>query len=87
MLTTTKKRARYPGHQESFIIVQDQVLPEGESHPGEFGQRVRTERSLEAIFLKTNLDVVKTQGPESLIAKYYDVKVWALALSDIGFEY
>ena len=72
--------------RESFIIVQEQVLPVGEGNCMEFGQRVRTERSLDAIFFKTNLDVVKTHGPESLIAKFNDVKVWALALSDIGFD-
>ena len=87
MLARKSKSLKGPDQQESYIIVQEQVLPEGESHPGEFGQRVRTERSLEAIFYRTNLDVAKTQGPESLIAKYHDVKMWALALSDIGFEY
>ena len=63
--------------------MQDQVLPEGETHPGEFGQRVRTEKSIEGIFFKTNLEIANKHGPESLVEKYHDVKIWALGLCDI----
>ena len=83
LLAESNEKARRMCQRESFVIVQDQVYQEGVSNSGEFGQRVRSEKSIEAIFFRTNLEVAKMHGPECFNEKYHNVKFWALGLCDI----
>ena len=44
----------------------------------EFGQRVRKESSLKVIMRKANLEIVQQVGPECMLQKFNNVKIWAL---------
>ena len=63
---------------ESFIILLDNVLSEGEEATMVKGQLIREERDLEEIFSEASLFVHARSGREPMPAKFRDVVVWAL---------
>ena len=64
--------------KESFIIVQDQIIPEDKTEWEEYDQRIRRGSTIQMIFERAGLECVKQIGPESLNRKFDSVKMWAL---------
>ena len=65
--------------QASYILLQDQTVPESEDELPEYGQTVRKESSLQDIFKQSGLYLVNHIGPHELHEDMLPVKVWVLA--------
>ena len=63
---------------ESFIIVLDNVLMDGEEPVVQNGQRVRTIDEMESIFNAAGLIIHKRSGLRDMPSPFRDVHVWAL---------
>ena len=65
--------------QEGYLIVQDQVGPEGTVDGDNSAQEVRTLSRIEKIFAAADLKVVNSADhPEELITSIFPVRVWVL---------
>ena len=63
---------------DSFIIVLDNVLDDGEKSYVRKRQRVRSKSELEAIFHEAGLIIYKVSGKKEMPQTFSDVCIWAL---------
>ena len=77
-LTPQPGRMSRRSDPDSFIIVLDNVLDDGEKSYVKKRQRVRSKSELEAIFYEAGLIVYRVSGKKEMPETYSDVCLWAL---------